>query len=56
MKIVTVEFRELRTTHGYNTPTVGAVAEDEPGQSPVGTLAELQAWVDGQFGDDQDRP
>lgn len=55
MKIVTVEYRELRTTHGYNNKTVGAVAEVEPGQTPEGALAELQEWVGRQFGDEQER-
>lgn len=55
MKIVTVEYRELRTGSGYNNTTVGAVAEVLPGQSPEITLAELQTWVGAQFQDEGER-
>lgn len=55
MKIVTVEYRELRTTHGYNNKTVGAVASVDPDQQPQEALAELQAWVVGQFDDEHKR-
>src|SRR4051812_7907406 len=55
MKIVTVEYRELRTGSGYNNKTVGAVAEVLAGQTPEITLGELKEWVAGQFDDEQDR-
>ncbi len=53
MKILTVEYRELRTTQGYNNKTIGAVAEIAPGQAPEAALLDLQTWVAGQFGDDE---
>lgn len=55
LKILTVEYRELRTTHGYNNKTIGAVAEVQPGQTPQETLAALQAWIAGQFDDETER-
>jgi hypothetical protein len=50
MKILTVEYRELRTGSGYNNTTVGAVAEVELGQPPEAVLSDLREWVAGQFG------
>lgn len=55
MKIVTVEYRRLRTFGGYQNETVGAVAEIEIGGNAESTLADLKTWVDGQLGDEQDR-
>ena len=55
MKIVTVEYRRLRTFGGYQNETVGAVAEIEAGGDADSTLADLRAWVDAQLGDEGDR-
>lgn len=54
-KIVTVEYRRLRTFGSYQNETVGAVAELAPGQSPDDALLALRAWVDQQLGDDGER-
>ena len=55
MKIITVEYRQLRTFGGYNNETVGAVAEVVDGQTPEELLAELKAWVDSMLGDHVER-
>lgn len=55
MKIVTVEYRRLRTFGGYQNETVGAVAEIESGQDADTTLAALREWVDAQLGDEGER-
>lgn len=51
MKIVTVEYRRLKTFGGYNNETIGAVAEVTPGVEPSSTLTDLKEWVDAQFSD-----
>ena len=55
MKIVTVEYRRLRTFGGYQNETVGAVAEVESGLDADATLTELRTWVDAQLGDEGER-
>ncbi len=55
VKILTVEYRELRTGSGYNNTTIGAVAEVNADSDPQATLAELQVWVSKQFGHDSRR-
>lgn len=51
MKIVTVEYRRLRTFGSYQNETVGAVAEVQQHESPNAALQELRDWVDQQLGD-----
>ena len=54
MRIVTVEYRRLRTYGEYQNETVGAVAEIE-GETPEQALSSLRAWVDGQLGDNDEQ-
>lgn len=51
MKILTVEYRRLRSFGEYENETVGAVAEVLPGQAPEIILEELKAWVEENFGE-----
>lgn len=54
MKILTVEYRRLRSFGEYENETVGAVAEVPPtGVTPSMALDALKQWVDGQFGERQ---
>jgi hypothetical protein len=52
MKIVTVEYRRLRSFGEYENETVGAVAEVPPtGVTASMVLESLKQWVDEQFGE-----
>jgi hypothetical protein len=53
MKVVSVEYRRLRSFGEFENETVGAVAEVEPGQSPEITLEELKEWVEQGLGERQ---
>lgn len=50
MKILTVEYRRLRSFGEYENETIGAVAEvPATGMTPRIALDALKEWVDGQF-------
>lgn len=51
MKIVTVEYRRLRTFGSYQNETVGAVAE-VGAEDPADVLETLKLWVNERLGDD----
>lgn len=50
MKIVTVEYRRLRTYGEYQNETVGAVAQVEAGETAEEVYSRLRAWVDDLLG------
>ena len=54
MKIVTVEYRRLRTFGSYQNETVGAVAE-VGNEEPADVLETLKLWVNEQLGDSEER-
>jgi hypothetical protein len=51
MKIVTVEYRRLRTFGSYQNETVGATAEVPGDRSAEDVLSELRTWVAIQMSD-----
>lgn len=51
MRIVTVEYRRLRTFGGYQNETVGATAELAADESAETALQDLKSWVDTQLAD-----
>lgn len=55
MKIVTVEYRRLRTFGNYQNESVGATAEVGEGETANRALQELRDWVEQQLGDAQER-
>ena len=54
MKIVTVEYRRLRTFGSYQNETVGAVAE-VGNEEPADVLETLKLWVNERLGNDVER-
>lgn len=54
MKILTVEYRRLRTFGSYQNETVGAVAE-VGNEEPADVLETLKLWVNERLGDDVER-
>ncbi|MGE3267111.1 MAG: hypothetical protein AB7P40_00075 [Chloroflexota bacterium] len=54
MRIVTVEYRRLRTYGGYQNETVGAVAQVDDGEDAETALAKVRTWVNVQLGSHED--
>ena len=55
MKIVTVEYRRLRTFGNYENESVGVVAHVEQDETPEAALNAARAWVDATLCDAQER-